>query len=52
MFIKNLPKATKVPIVVMVTERFKFPPKRTVQIFEAPPLGDIPVKKSPSLISG
>ena len=44
--------AEKVETAVMVTERSRFPPNMTVQMFEAPPPGEVPVTKRPSLISG
>lgn len=43
-----LPKASIVLIVVIVMLKFRFPPKKTVHIFEAPPAGLIPVKKRPN----
>ena len=45
-------KAEKVETAVMVTERSRLPPNMTVQMLEAPPPGEVPVTKRPSLISG
>ena len=38
-------KAAKVDTAVMVTDRSKFPPNITVQMLEAPPPGEHPIKK-------
>ena len=49
----NLPgimkNAANVEIAVMVTLRSRLPPNITVQILEAPPPGEQPVTKRPSL---
>ena len=37
--------AEKVETAVMVTERSMLPPNMTVHMFEAPPPGDVPVKR-------
>ena len=41
--------AANVEIAVMVTLRSRLPPNITVQILEAPPPGEQPVTKRPSL---
>ena len=37
-------KAAKVDTAVMVTDKSKFPPNITVQMLEAPPPGEHPIK--------
>jgi len=43
--------AEKVEMAVMVMDRFKLPPNIRVQMFEAPPPGETPVTKRPSLMA-
>lgn len=44
-----LPKDASVLMAVIVTLRFRFPPSEYVQILEAPPAGEMPVKNRPNL---
>lgn len=46
-----IPKAAKLLTVVIKTDRFILPPKITVHILEAPPVGETPVKNKPNCIS-
>lgn len=48
----HLPKAPSVDKVVMAMDIFKLPPSNNVQMFDAPPLGLMPVKKIPICIAG
>jgi len=47
--IKN---AENVDTAVIVTDKSRLPPNIIVQMLEAPPPGEVPVKKRPSRISG
>lgn len=38
-------------MLLIVTDKSKFPPNITVQVFDAPPAGLAPVKNRPSCIS-
>lgn len=51
-FQKSLPNAANVLVVLIVIDKSMFPPKITVQVFDAPPAGLAPVKNRPSCISG
>lgn len=47
-----IPKAAKVLIVVIKIDKSMFPSSMAVQMLEAPPAGDTPVKNIPNLIAG
>lgn len=44
------PKEAMVLMAVIVKLRLRLPPRSTVQMLEAPPAGEIPVKKKPNRI--
>lgn len=47
----NLPNAANVLVVVIATDKSIFPPRITVQMFDAPPAGETPVKNNPNCMS-
>lgn len=46
-----IPKLAMLLNVVMAMDKSKLPSNKTVQMFEAPPAGDAPVKNIPNCIS-